>query len=353
MPPRPQTAEKLVFGCFEVNLATAEVFRRGRKLRLSGQPAQVLVILLQRAGQLVTREELHLLLWPEETFVDFDHGLNNCINRIREVLGDSATVPEWIETLPKRGYRFVAPVRLVEGTAEESCKQPEPPVAPGIEASRPQTRSSPFWTTRRRWLPFAIVIFATVAVLGTAWWMRQRDYFWKNPLDGAKIERLTDFEGDEFDADISPDGKFAIFSSDRSGQLEVWLTQVGSGEFANITKGGVPGPIPNNRPVRTLGFSGDGTQVWSSQFGPDLPGKAKTWIGPTLGGTFRPFLEMGIEPAWSPDGSRVVYHTPEAGDPIYIADRDGNNPKLIFCGEAWSTLPLPNLVAGWPIHLFR
>lgn len=82
MVPPQQTAEKVLFGCFEVNLPTGEVFKNGRKLRLSGQPAEVLVILLQHAGRLVTREELRERLWREETFVDFDHGLNNCINRI-------------------------------------------------------------------------------------------------------------------------------------------------------------------------------------------------------------------------------------------------------------------------------
>src|ERR1700722_377687 len=100
-------AESLAFGCFEVNLATGEVFRNGRRLRLSGQPSQVLLILVLRAGQLVTREELRLQLWPDETFANFDHGLNNCINRIRDALGDSAASPRFIETLPKQGYRFI------------------------------------------------------------------------------------------------------------------------------------------------------------------------------------------------------------------------------------------------------
>jgi TolB-like protein/DNA-binding winged helix-turn-helix (wHTH) protein/Tfp pilus assembly protein PilF len=110
MLPREQAAERILFGSFEVNLATGELFREGRKVQLSGQPAQVLVVLLERAGHLVTREELRLLLWPDETFVDFDHGLNNSINRIRDALGDSATSPAFIETLPKKGYRFIGKI---------------------------------------------------------------------------------------------------------------------------------------------------------------------------------------------------------------------------------------------------
>src|SRR6516164_3381291 len=138
MPPRAQTAEQVVFGCFEVNLATAEVFRGGRRLRLSGQPAQVLVILLQHAGQLVPREELRLRLWPEETFVDFDHGLNNCINRIREVLGDSAVAPEWIETLPKRGYRFIG---HIETTQFDAAGPALAAVVPVLHPSRSARRT--------------------------------------------------------------------------------------------------------------------------------------------------------------------------------------------------------------------
>lgn len=124
---REPTAESVAFGCFEVNLATGEVFRNGRRLRLSGQPSQVLVILLQRPGQLVTRDELRLQLWPDETFVDFDHGLNNCINRIRELLGDSATNPRFIETLPKQGYRFIAPVGVMPEAEAEPSPAPSPP----------------------------------------------------------------------------------------------------------------------------------------------------------------------------------------------------------------------------------
>src|SRR5689334_19220005 len=114
MPQQAQASTNVAFDCFEVNLATAEVFRRGRRLRLTGQPAQVLVILLRRRGELVSREELRDRLWPAETFVDFDHGLNNAINRIRDVLGDSASNPKYIETLPKRGYRFIA--AIVDGS---------------------------------------------------------------------------------------------------------------------------------------------------------------------------------------------------------------------------------------------
>jgi len=97
------------FGTFEVDLTAGELRKNGVKLKLTGQPFQVLAILLERPGQVVTREELQKKLWPD-TFVDVDRGLNATINRIREVLSDSAESPRFVETLPRRGYRFIAPV---------------------------------------------------------------------------------------------------------------------------------------------------------------------------------------------------------------------------------------------------
>ena len=91
--------------------SVAQRTKSGIKLRLTGQPFQVLAVLLQRAGEVVTREELQQKLWASDTFVDFDHSLNTAINRVREVLGDSASSPRYVETLARRGYRFIAPIQ--------------------------------------------------------------------------------------------------------------------------------------------------------------------------------------------------------------------------------------------------
>ncbi len=99
------------FGVFELDLAAGELRKNGAKLRLQEQPFQVLALLLERAGDVVTREELRQKLWPADTFVDFDHSLNTAVNKLREVLGDSASSPRYIETQARRGYRFVAPVQ--------------------------------------------------------------------------------------------------------------------------------------------------------------------------------------------------------------------------------------------------
>src|SRR5713226_8592035 len=99
------------FGVFELDLAAGELRKNGAKLRLQEQPFQVLALLLERAGEVVTRDELRQKLWPADTFVDFDHSLNTAVNKLRELLGDSASSPRYIETLARRGYRFIAPVR--------------------------------------------------------------------------------------------------------------------------------------------------------------------------------------------------------------------------------------------------
>jgi cholera toxin transcriptional activator len=115
-------ATRYKFGLYEVNLQSGELFRNGQKLRVQEQPFQVLVAMLERPAEVVTREELRQRLWPSDTFVDFDHSLNTAINKLRDALGDGASNPRFIETLPRRGYRFIAPVQPV--------KEADDPVSP-------------------------------------------------------------------------------------------------------------------------------------------------------------------------------------------------------------------------------
>jgi DNA-binding winged helix-turn-helix (wHTH) protein len=112
--PETPTLRRYRFGTFEADAATGELRRKGIRIRLNAQPFQLLVMLLERPGELVTREEIASALWTEGTFVDFEHGVNSAMNRIREALGDSASNPRFIETLARRGYRFIAPVERVE-----------------------------------------------------------------------------------------------------------------------------------------------------------------------------------------------------------------------------------------------
>jgi cholera toxin transcriptional activator len=132
------------FGVFELDLAAGELRKNGTKLRLQDQPFQVLALLLERVGDVVTREELRQKLWPADTFVDFDHSLNTAVNKLRETLGDSASSPRYIETLARRGYRFIAPVQTIVGTSERSSatatvRQDSPnPLHPELEVPIPR-----------------------------------------------------------------------------------------------------------------------------------------------------------------------------------------------------------------------
>jgi DNA-binding winged helix-turn-helix (wHTH) protein len=113
------TGARFRFGVFEADAATGELRRKGVRVKLHAQPFQVLMMLLARPGEMLTREEICRELWPEGTFVDYEHGVNSAVNRLREALGDKAANPRFVETLARRGYRFVAPVERV-GAAVES-----------------------------------------------------------------------------------------------------------------------------------------------------------------------------------------------------------------------------------------
>jgi len=130
------------FDVFELDTRTGELRKRGAKVRLQGQPLLVLAVLLERAGDLVTREELREQIWPADTFVDFDHSLHNAIARLRDVLGDSPENPRYIETLPRRGYRFIASAEKLPAPGTQSTPESEPVSAPPERVV--QTRSRPF-----------------------------------------------------------------------------------------------------------------------------------------------------------------------------------------------------------------
>ena len=114
------------FGVFEADSTTGELRRQGLRIKLHSQPLQLLFLLLERPGELLTREEISKELWPEGTFVDYEHGVNSAVNRIREALGDKASHPRFIETLARRGYRFVAPVERIAAPEAASAASSKP-----------------------------------------------------------------------------------------------------------------------------------------------------------------------------------------------------------------------------------
>ena len=193
-----------------------------------------------------------------------------------------------------------------------------PGVAPSIVAP----------TGVRSWGWRPVVLAGAALLLGFASALLLSDRFdrtpatLENPLEGATFTRLTDFEGTEQDAAISPDGRSVTYVSDRDGPLDVIVTQVGSGIFRNVTQGKDP-ELP--APIRTTGFSADGSQIWLG----GGPGRRLQSV-PLMGGVPRPFLnEMVVNIAWSRDGSRMVYHTRHPGDPVFVADREREARQIV------------------------
>ena len=244
--------------------------------------------------------------------------------------------PDWSARLPETTPEVVR--RLLERCLRKDVRRRLRDIADArieIDDAMPLTpavRNQPIPRRSRRWVLIGwIAAVALASAVVVTWRLWVNDYFWQNPLADARPVRLTDFEGEEVDAAISPDGKFMVFLSNRDGPLDVFVSQIGSGAFTNLTKG-------DFRPatwamVRETGFSGDGEQVWF-MLGPQ-PGStdASTLMGPTMGGIPKLFLDRGRDPAWSPDGKTLAYYKPDPGDPIFIADGNASNPQKIFAAE--------------------
>jgi Tol biopolymer transport system component len=192
--------------------------------------------------------------------------------------------------------------------------------APSADSqARPPRAALSSWIT---WWKIVLPLAAAIAVLaiGVLLWMQKTEYFWRNPIAAARFQNVTDFDGVAEAAAVSRDGHFVAFLSDRDGQMDVWVTQAGSGEFHNLTRGSSPELV--NPSVRTMGFSPDGSLVtfWVRKPGGSSSGDISIWAVPTLGGQPRPYLEGVAEFDWSDDGSRLAYHTPGPGDPLFVTD---------------------------------
>jgi Tol biopolymer transport system component/DNA-binding winged helix-turn-helix (wHTH) protein len=303
----PPAGQAVRFGAFEVDLQAGELRKDGVRLKLSGQqPFQVLAILLERPGQIVTREELRSRLWPD-TFVDFDHSLNSAINRIRELLGDSSESPQFVETLPRRGYRFIAPVEVRNAPAEDAAAR-----APALPPKRSAT--------------VMVVAIGACVLLGFAGFLVFKGVHGNVPAEAVQhsLTRVTFDEGLQIGSTWSPDDRYIAYSSDRGGKSDIWVQQVSGGNPVQITKGSGQNWQPD--------WSPDGNFIaYRSE-----EGDGGIYVIPALGGAGleRKIASFGFYPRWSPDGSQILIQsqfTPYAdSDRFYVVQLDGSPPREVL-----------------------
>jgi Tol biopolymer transport system component/DNA-binding winged helix-turn-helix (wHTH) protein len=283
------------FGVFELDLEQRELRRRGLKLRLQDQPFQLLAALLERPGQIVTREELRSKLWSADTFVDFDHSLNAAIKRLRDALGESADAPVFIETLAKRGYRFIAPV---DGSFSHNGGTATPLPVPG---SRPTRR---LLTARN-----AFLAVSTICALALFFVYYRHSHSRKT--DQPTITPVVTDVGEKYTPSLSPEGQRLAFAwNGRAGShFSIYVKLIGTEEALRLTKQG----SMDFNPV----WSPDGRYIAFCRI---LKGEPGIYIIPALGGAERRVWKtLWEEPeyyqvvraggllSWSPDGKLLAF----------------------------------------------
>ncbi|MGB9329896.1 MAG: hypothetical protein WCB10_03925 [Steroidobacteraceae bacterium] len=207
----------------------------------------------------------------------------------------------------------------------------EPPVPSAQTIAQASQRAAP----RVRLSKLVSWALATAVVLigALAWFATETDAFWRNPLANAKFTRLVDFTATA-QAAISRDGKFVAFLADRDGQVDAWVSELGSGSYRNLTHGEVPDMA--NPWVRSLSFSADSSlvSIWTRRADGSQTGDVSILAAPTAGGPLRPYLPPAAEFDWSRDGKRLVYHTTAPGDPLFVRDSEKSVDRRIYVAPA-------------------
>jgi Tol biopolymer transport system component/DNA-binding winged helix-turn-helix (wHTH) protein len=286
-----RSAQIVRFGVFEADLGTGELHKDGVKVPLQGQPFQVCAILLEHCGELVTREELRQKVWPKDTFVDFDHALNTAITKIRIALGDDADNPRFVETLPRRGYRFIGPV---------DKPGPQPPAA-GVSRWRFKGHTA-VWAL----VGVGAALFALLSGIGISRSSRNRGLDSLPPVEVLPLAGLSGFESEPA---FSPDGNqvaFSLYGKENSG---IYTTMIGGEKSLRLTSSFgdcCPTWSPDGRQVAFSRRSHEGVDIYVI---PALGGREhRLW--PPEGhqiSTALPGREGGPSIDWSPDGKVLAF----------------------------------------------
>ena len=344
---------------FEADLARAELFNRGRQVRIENQPFQMLLILLERPGEVVTREELQKRLWPADTFVEFDSGLNTAIKKLRYALGDSADNPTFIETVPRRGYRFIAPV-TINGFGEPVAAA-EASVSHGAVA--PPASKSYFPVGIRESKRVAAIVVAALGLVAVSlgfrmWISRDRSF----SMEKTEIVRLTD-TGKVVGAAIAPDGRFVVYALHDRGAISLWLRQMATSSDVQIL------PPDENYLFPRLTFSPDSNYIYFVRNDPNQPGINNLFVMPALGGPVRLLIKDIDSPvSFSPDGREFVFTRgipPRNEVQVRLANAGGSGERLLATlpgadpgfqrGATWSpngrTIVVPFSLSGKGRHI--
>lgn len=271
------------FGVFEVQTATQELRKRGLRMKIAGQPFHILTLLLDKQGEIVTREELRRAIWPEESWGDHDQRLNKAMTKVREVLSDSADTPRYIETIPRIGYRFLLHVEILESP------DPTPPAAPEADPLPPPPKRtlSPLWIG-------APLLLAGVSILLYFYASRPT-----SPANLSLISRpLTTFIGAEHSPNFSPDGKQIVFAwtGEAGANEDLFLTDPVSGGARRLTTDPLPDTAPVFSPEGKLIAFRRASGVWLLDLTSSAERKLTDIESTTAPGTL----------AWTPDGNWVV-----------------------------------------------
>jgi len=339
---------RIKFGPFEVDLRTSELWKNGLKLKLGGQPFEILATLLERPGELVTREQLRSKIWSADTFVDFNHGLNAAVNKLRECLSDSPEDPRYIETLPRRGYRFIA---KTEKMGDELPPAAPPPSAPEPEPNPPDYHFRANLPAPHRHLPYffaALTILSFTVAFGI--WKAKGPAMQELRLKlerkgeiqtGAEVVRAPSIWHFDLtrpaDADArtvvtsardrnegpqpSPDGKKLAFMSDRSGSLEIWTSNRDGSSLVKLTNLGSCGSPK---------WSPDGRWI---AFDAKPMGRPSVFLVPANGGKAVARVADESEnmvPSWSRDGQWIYFSSNRTGeDQVWKVPAQGGQPLQV------------------------
>jgi DNA-binding winged helix-turn-helix (wHTH) protein len=284
----------LRFGAFELDLRSGELRKAGVRVSLQEQPFKVLECLVERPGELVTREELRQRLWQDDTFVDFEHGVNAAVKRLRETLGDSAETPQFIETLPRRGYRFIAPVEwdqppVIAIDLATAGRGEQPLTAAQLPA--PPKR----WSGRR---VAASVLAILVSAAFGGWLLSRSPTTADLPM---KVVPLTSLKGFEIGPSFSGDGTRVAFAWDGEAQdnYDIYVQLVGSAEPPRRF---TTEPAFEVNPV----WSADDMQIAYLRRDPQRQ-ELNIWVMSALGGRSTKVSDLAVSfgISWSPDGRYI------------------------------------------------